>query len=228
MSMAEVEDSAMACDTLLVEEKLDGANCGVTCLDGEIYVRNRNHILRKGYTKRGTPAKDQFAPIWQLAHELKEDILALQKALGIPSCSLYGEWLWAKHNLGYDCLNKRYLYIFDLWIPADKVFLDPRIWRKPLAKLQEKKRCSTSIVPAITELHPSALVNGAAASQRFGPSGLRSDKAHGPEKMRGQREGVYVKGIKGDHVVFRAKAVRREFVDSMDDSWNKKPLARNP
>lgn len=227
MSMEDVQEASKSCDILLVDEKLDGSNCGIACIDNEVYVRNRNHILRKGYTGRGTPAKDQFAPIWQFAHELKKDILALQEELNLPSCAFYGEWLWAKHTLGYDRLNKRYLYIFDVWIPTERMFLDPRIWKDKMTNLQQRNLRFTGIAPTVAELPPSALVNGVAANHRFGPSVLRSEDASGPENMRGQREGVYVKGIKGDRVVFRAKAVRREFVDSMDDHWNKKPLRRN-
>ena len=226
MSMDEVQEAMGACDVLLLEEKLDGANCGITYLDGEIYVRNRNHILRKGYTGKGTPAKDQFSPIWQFAHELKEDIQTLQDTLGV-SCSLYGEWLWAQHNLGYDLLKKRFLYIFDLWLPEERMFMDPRIWRPHLESLQKRKGCLSSIAPMLAEMSPEGLLNGEAAKYRFGPSWLRSSNAKGPIEMAGQREGVYVKGIKGDRVVFRAKAVQRAFVDSMDDHWNKKALTRN-
>lgn len=51
-------------DNVYIEEKIDGANCGMMLIDdgkGESIplIRNRSHILSKGYNK-GTPAKQQF------------------------------------------------------------------------------------------------------------------------------------------------------------------------
>ena len=46
-----------------VEEKIDGASAGIAFIDGHPVIRNRSHILNKGFLK-DTPAKKQFRPIW--------------------------------------------------------------------------------------------------------------------------------------------------------------------
>lgn len=220
-SMTRAKEAMDGCDLVLVEEKVDGANCGLCFHDGEVWVRNRNHILRKGYTGRGTPAKDQFAPIWQKAHDFTKAIKRLAIELELEDCGIYGEWLWAQHTLGYDLLDKSFLYVFDVWDPETQRFLDPRRWR-PIAE-----ELGFALVPVITELDPRSIIDGRAAALRYGKSALRSPNAPGPSDMAGDREGVYVKCIRDGIVVDRVKAVRRSFADSMDDHWNDRELTRN-
>jgi ATP-dependent RNA circularization protein (DNA/RNA ligase family) len=44
-------------ERFIVEEKLDGANCGIALSEGnDFIIRNRKHILKKGY-KKNTKAK---------------------------------------------------------------------------------------------------------------------------------------------------------------------------
>ncbi len=45
--------------TCWVQEKVDGANCGMSWTSGPV-LRNRNHILKKGYIEKETPAKLQL------------------------------------------------------------------------------------------------------------------------------------------------------------------------
>src|SRR4051812_14268175 len=53
-----------------IEEKVDGANCGMALIDGEVVIRNRSHILKKGYVK-DTAAKTQFRSAWNWFYENK-------------------------------------------------------------------------------------------------------------------------------------------------------------
>ena len=48
---------------VLVEEKIDGSCVGIHHTGKEPIIRNRTHILRKGYEK-DTTAKLQFRPLW--------------------------------------------------------------------------------------------------------------------------------------------------------------------
>ena len=44
---------------LVIEEKIDGSNsAAMLCEDGNVIIRNRDHILNKGYLK-ATPSKIQ-------------------------------------------------------------------------------------------------------------------------------------------------------------------------
>lgn len=100
-----------------IEEKLDGASCGMTLYKGGPLIRSRDHILRKGYFK-DTAAKMQFASVFTWWYENKDKFEAL------APFSVYGEWLVAKHGISYDRLPAWFV-AYDLydsenrrWIPS--------------------------------------------------------------------------------------------------------------
>jgi atypical dual specificity phosphatase len=111
-----------------VQEKLDGANLGLTWTSGPV-IRNRNNILKKGYIKKETPAKLQFRSSWNWLHDHNKDIQKLSKSLMTP-VTLYGEWLYAKHSIYYDKLPDLfiaydiYLSEYDEWLSPDKFELE--------------------------------------------------------------------------------------------------------
>ena len=57
----QIEDKIQFPITGWVQEKLDGANLGVSWTSGPV-IRNRNNILKKGYIKKETPANEWLAP----------------------------------------------------------------------------------------------------------------------------------------------------------------------
>jgi atypical dual specificity phosphatase len=87
------------------EEKLDGANCGMTLYNDEPLIRNRRFILRKGYSKR-TKAKDQFLDIWGWFYRNKKSFETLAK---LGPYSVYGEWLAYTHVIHYDRLPSMFI-----------------------------------------------------------------------------------------------------------------------
>lgn len=105
-----------------VQEKLDGANMGVSWTSGPV-IRNRNNILKKGYIKKETPAKLQFRSSWNWIHEHNKDIQNLSKSLMTP-VTVYGEWLYAKHSIYYDRLPDLFI-AYDIYIPEDDEWLSP-------------------------------------------------------------------------------------------------------
>ena len=60
--------------TCWVQEKIDGSNMGISWLDDGPILRNREHILNKGYSKIRTPAKAQFKSAWNYVHKHENDI----------------------------------------------------------------------------------------------------------------------------------------------------------
>jgi ATP-dependent RNA circularization protein (DNA/RNA ligase family) len=100
------------------EEKLDGANCGMALYDGEAIIRNRKHILRKGY-KKGTKAKDQFLGVWGWFYDHKKMFEDLAE---YGSLSMYGEWLAYTHVVHYDGLPSLFI-AYDLYDWENKRFL---------------------------------------------------------------------------------------------------------
>jgi len=107
---------------IIVQEKLDGANLRVSYNgQDEPIVGNREHVLKKGYIKKSTPAKLQFRPVWNWLYENKEKFASLTNLLG-ETPVVFGEWMLAQHTTRYDKLPD-FFFAYDIFI--DEVFLDP-------------------------------------------------------------------------------------------------------
>lgn len=98
---------------LVVSEKLDGANVGISFSDqGDLLLQSRGHYLRGG------PREKQFDIFKQLAND---NVDVLFDAL----CSryiLYGEWMYACHSIYYDDLPC-YFHAFDVYDKERDAFL---------------------------------------------------------------------------------------------------------
>lgn len=134
-----------------IQEKVDGANMGVSWTSGPV-LRNRNHILKKGYIEKDTPAKLQFRPAWNWLHQHNSDIQKVAKLLDTP-VTIYGEWLYAKHSILYDKLPDLFL-AYDIWSVEDGEFFSPEIVEEVLSKtkikfIKPKKVTLTSVSDVI-------------------------------------------------------------------------------
>ncbi|MGC4047285.1 MAG: RNA ligase family protein [Armatimonas sp.] len=103
--------------TLVVEEKLDGANTGISFSEnGELRLQCRGHYLTGGPTE----AQFQLFKPWAQTH-----CQWLWETLGTRYV-LYGEWLYAKHTEFYDALP-HYFHEFDvLDLETDTFLSTPR------------------------------------------------------------------------------------------------------
>lgn len=80
--------------TLVVEEKLDGANAALSFdAAGKLLLQSRGHYLVGGEREK------HFAlfKTWAGVHQVR-----LRERLG-PRYVAFGEWLYAKHTIFYDC-----------------------------------------------------------------------------------------------------------------------------
>lgn len=93
-----------------VEEKIDGASVGMALWEDEPLIRNRDHILRKGYVKE-TAAKKQFASIWGWFYNHKKAFEHINK---LGPYSVYGEWCVAQHGIAYTKLPDWFI-AYDLY-----------------------------------------------------------------------------------------------------------------
>lgn len=117
-----------------VQEKIDGANLGISWLNDGPIVRNREHILSKGYTKIKTPAKKQFTSTWNWVHAHEDDIKEVEKTWQSP-ITIYGEWMFAQHSLHYDKLPDLFI-AYDIWSVEDEKFLAPDLVQSLLDKTE--------------------------------------------------------------------------------------------
>lgn len=111
-----------------VSEKVDGANMAASWTNGGPVIRNRDHILKKGWMKTQTPAKIQFRPAWNWVHDNKKEIIKLSQILD-TEVTLYGEWMNFKHSILYDKLPDLFL-IYDIYLPEEKEFLSPKLFNE--------------------------------------------------------------------------------------------------
>jgi atypical dual specificity phosphatase len=187
----------------VVEEKIDGANCGMAMVDNQPIIRNRNHILHKGFSQARTPAKMQFASVWNWWYENKEKF----DRLAIEPVSVYGEWLYATHGLPYTHLPSLFV-AFDLYNYERQMFVDPIVARSWLTD------SGFQVVPL---LH-----TGKIESYEQLEYLCQQDSLYAPNQ---KREGVYVKVGDGEWMTHRWKMVRHDFIQG--GHWSKTSIKKN-
>ena len=204
-TQADLKD-LLSCSAVYVEEKVDGANSGVCFRGRNPVVRNRSHILNKGYIGRGTPAKEQFAPIWTWVYAAEPMFRALEDDLGfLPS--VYGEWLYARHSVTYDALPSLFM-AYDIYDSTSKRFVPTGRARQAL------QAAGFAVVPLIGG--PGPFQASELLALRDGPSQLSTTE---------QREGIYLKGCDETQITHRFKMVGGHF--ATDPDWVKKALVKN-
>jgi len=213
---------------VVVEEKLDGANAGVSLgEDGRIALQSRGHFLTGGGRERHW---DLFKR-WAAAREAE---LAPLLAGGRV---LYGEWLHAKHTVFYDRLP-HYFMEFDILDPAEG-FLSTAARRAALAG------SPVASVPVLWQgvLDQPSMLPGLVSRSLYKSTGWRdalddAARAAGIDPERARREtdpsddaeGLYLKVEEGGVVVERYKWIRASFLTSVIDSgshWLARPILPN-
>ncbi len=214
---------------LVVEEKIDGANCGVSFSpEGELLLQSRGHYLTGGARERHFNLLKQ----WAGTHAA-----ALQERLS-DRYVLYGEWLYAKHTVFYDALP-HYFLEFDILDCHDRAFLSTPRRAELLAGLP---------VVSVPVLHQGTLKRLEDLTALLGPS--RYITVQHWERLRGQcqrlgldverawretargtlMEGLYVKVEEDRQVVARYKFVRADFLTAVfaaDGHWLDRPIIPN-
>lgn len=196
--LSKIERDALLWHEVIVEEKLDGANLGISVgPDGNLRVQNRGQYLQ-------LPYQGQFAPLekWLQQHEdvffdtLGENLIA------------FGEWCVARHSLGYSALPDWWL-LFDIYDRSKQSFWSTvrrNIWAS---------NCGVECVPTLhsgrTNLSAlQALVN--TCESRFRSGGI---------------EGVVIRSENASTLLDRAKLVRADFLQALDIHWRSRMLEWN-
>jgi atypical dual specificity phosphatase len=186
---------------LVIEEKLDGANMGISIdpLTEKIMVQNRSHYISAKY-------HPQFQPLdnWLLNHSA-----ALYTVLVPGRHILYGEWLYATHSVYYNKLPD-YFVAYDLYDRIEGQFYS----RKKLVTLLENT--NITVVPL---LHVGVMHSvDALLAMVHGPSAYIQENSLGT--VVNKREGCVVRVCENGRVVSRAKLVRHDFIAG-NERWNK-------
>lgn len=197
------EVSSVFTGTINIEEKIDGASVGMTILDGNPLIRNRDRILSKGCTKN-TAAKKQFSNIWNWFYKNKKRFEALAKK---GPFSIFGEWCWAQHGIIYNQLPDWFI-AYDVYNYEQSKFVAPCIAREMLQDLEF--------------VTPTLIFQG-----RFndGYDQLTEWAERKSSFSDSQAEGIYIKTSDEKWVLQRFKMVRSGF--ERGKFWNPKQLKKN-
>lgn len=182
---------------VVVEEKVDGANLGFS-LDEQGQLRSQN---RGKFLELGAAAGQwKTLPRWLARHGP-----GLAAALA-PELMLFGEWCYAVHSVRYTRLPDWFL-AFDVYDRAAGEF-----WSAE-RRDELTRRLSIASVPTL-------------GRGRFDVAGLKQLLGHS-QLTDGPAEGLYVRRERGGRLLQRAKLVRAEFVQAIDDHWSKRRLEVN-
>ena len=192
------EVAALLAGDVVVEEKLDGANLGLSlALDGRLRAQNRGQYLAEPYVGQFTRL-----PAWLVQHGE-----ALRSAL-TPNLILFGEWCTARHSLGYTTLPDWFL-LFDVYDrSADRFWSSIR--RNALAR-----KTGLATVPQILHGKTSMTLLKQLVAKTF--SHYRT----------GPLEGVVIRRESAEWCESRAKLVRADFTQAIDSHWRKQALEWN-
>ena len=214
---------------LVVEEKIDGANCGVSFSpEGELLLQSRGHYLTGGAREKHF----NFLKQWASTHAA-----ALQERLG-DRYIMYGEWVFAKHTVFYDALP-HYFLEFDVLDCRANAFLSTPRRAELLAGLP---------IVSVPVLHQGVLKRLKELTALIGPSryitaqhwerlreqcqrlGLDLERAWRETDRSGLMEGLYVKVEEGGQVVGRYKYVRPDYLTAVfaaEGHWLNRPIIPN-
>lgn len=196
--LAPDEAATLLAGEVVVEEKLDGANLGISLAeDGMLRFQNRGQYLHPPFT-------GQFKRLggWLAAHEE-----ALRRGLA-PGLILFGEWCAARHSVAYDRLPD-WLIVFDVYDCSEHRFFstarrDALALRLGLAVVRMVSRERTTLADLTRRLHVE-------------PSGFRA----------GPIEGFVIRKETPDWLLARAKLVHPEFVQGIDEHWRRRRIEWN-
>lgn len=214
---------------LVVEEKVDGANVGVS-FDHEraLHLQSRGHPLRGGASER----QFDLLKAWARAHEA-----ALREVLGTRYL-MFGEWTFAKHTIFYDSLP-HYLLEFDVYDRERDLFLSTVRRRALLEGLRVAavpvlaSRTFTRLDDLTSLVRPSLY-----KSARWREALVDVATTEGQDHERVAREtdaadaaeGLYVKWEDDERVLGRFKWIRAGFLQTVVRSgshWQDRPILPN-
>jgi len=212
---------------LVVEEKVDGANCGISFEEGVMMLQSRGHYLT-GNDHR------QFDLFKSWAFCMQNQLHAVLGNRYI----MYGEWVFAKHTIFYDALP-HYFLEFDIFDREQSVFLGTQTRHEMLDGLKVvsvpvlKRDKFKDLEPLVSLVEKSAFKTNenqdhlliAAIAAKLDPEQVSSETDSSL-----LMEGLYIKDETSGIVDERYKWVRADFLQAIKKSgshWMKRTIVQN-
>ena len=210
--------SALAGCHVVIEEKLDGANAGISFSEGgDLLLQSRGHYLAGGHGER----QFKLFKTWTAAHESRLISLLQDEYV------LYGEWLYAKHSVWYDRLP-HYFAEFDVYERRSGRFLSTPRRHAMLAgtPLLPVPVLYAGPMPSQAKMLWKLVVQSLAKSTRWRDAfdaavlrqGLPPELTWKQTDKSDQSEGLYLKVEDDEHVLARYKLVRHSFTQTILDA----------
>ena len=191
------EVAAFLAGELIIEEKVDGANMGLSLgPDGRVRAQSRGNYLAPGRCHA------QWNPLWPWLAERRGHLEeALQGGL-----MLFGEWCHARHTVPYDALPDWFLG-FDIFEPATN-----RFWSvdRRNALLAE---CGLVHIPEVRR--------GRITLKQIPPLLVQSAVGRVP------MEGLYFRRERDGLLEARAKVVSAGFKQQIEEHWTRRGVVPN-
>lgn len=215
---------------VVLEEKVDGANCGVSFGEnGKLMLQSRGHFLNGGYGER----QFDLFKTWASCHQAD-----LYEMLGTRYV-MYGEWLYAKHTVYYDRLT-HYFMEFDIFDKETKCFLSTAARRKLLLQcpfivsvlvlFEGRLNSLEELVSWLGRSHFKSERYEQSLREQCEEQGLYWELVKRQTDMSDLMEGIYIKAEDDGLVTDRFKYVRSTFLNTILDSethWLNRPVIPN-
>ena len=212
---------------IVVEEKVDGANVGISFSDGKMLLQSRGHFLRGGAKER----EYELFKVW--ANSKRDELYSILGERYI----MYGEWLYRKHKVYYNSLP-HYFLEFDIFDKERQEYLDTGSRREMLFGSSIKS------VPILFEGRISAkeellkligrsnFIKGDHLAELYGVAeelGLSPSDVLSHTDPSPLMEGLYVKVEENGRVADRMKYVRAGYVQTsaIEERWHSQTVIPN-
>jgi len=197
------EAMAFLAQPAAIEEKVDGANIGLSLAPGGVLrIQQRGDYLQ-------LPYKGQFSGLttWLALHRY-----ALEAFLQQPQHQeliLFGEWCAARHSVAYTHLPDLFL-LFDVADPQQQ-----RFWSRK-RRDHVAKQLGLATVPLLQD------------DSRHSLGGLCQEIDHFHSRFHpGPPEGVILRQDDPQWLIGRAKLVRHDFTQAIEEHWSSRPIEWN-
>ena len=224
--LSQVPFSEILGKNIVIEEKIDGANCGISFCNGELLLQSRGHYLTGGNRERHYDLLKKFGA---QNYEMLYSILGERYVM-------YGEWMYAKHRVYYDLLPDYFLE-FDIFDKENQVFLDTST-RK--AMLEGSNIASVPVLGQGAYKNRNEILKHIAKSSYISENavnclenectrlGLDFTQIRRESELSGFMEGLYIKVEQDAIVKFRVKFVRSDYKQvQTSENWFEKKIIPN-
>jgi atypical dual specificity phosphatase len=182
---------------VVIEEKVDGANLGISITDDyKLKFQNRSHLVT-----------GESAVQWKGLEDWAKNHPGIWSILTSPDIVIFGEWMMAKHSIHYTHLPD-YFLAFDIYEKNTGRFL---------SHAEKSRRFEEAGLAQVPVLRQGVTTREQLIALLESKSSFRD----------GVVEGAYVRIDDAQYLVQRGKVVRSDFIATPDAHWTKAQFTKN-